>query len=98
MNLSPETMQMINAAWPFVLMIVIFYFLFYRPQQNEQKKRTAMLNSLKKGDRVVTSGGAYGTITALTDKTITIKLAEKVEVDFARSAVSHFQNPQKNEK
>ena len=86
-----DIQQMILQFWPIALMIVIFYFLLYRPQQKEQKKRALMLDSLKKGDRVVTTGGLFGTITAFTDKKITVKIAEKVEVDIARSAVSTLQ-------
>jgi preprotein translocase subunit YajC len=93
-----DILQIVNASWPFLLMMVIFYFLFYRPQKNEQKKRNNLLSSLKKGDRVITAGGVYGTITALTEKTITLKVAEKVEIEFTRSAVTGFQNANKGEK
>jgi preprotein translocase subunit YajC len=90
-GLSEELQQMVLQFWPIVLMIVIFYFLLYRPQKNEQKKRANMLESLKKGDRIVTNGGLFGTITGFTDKKITIKVAEKVEVDIARNAVGYMQ-------
>ncbi|WP_215829263.1 preprotein translocase subunit YajC [Pelorhabdus rhamnosifermentans] len=90
-GLSEEIQQMVLQFWPIVLMIVIFYFLLYRPQKNEQKKRANMLESLKKGDRIVTNGGLFGTITGFTDKKITIKVAEKVEVDIARNAVGYMQ-------
>jgi preprotein translocase subunit YajC len=73
-------------------MIVIFYFLFYRPQKKEQKKRSDMLGSLKKGDRVVTIGGMHGTITAFSDDTVTLKVAEKLEIEFNRSAISQVKN------
>ncbi|MBU2700889.1 preprotein translocase subunit YajC [Sporomusaceae bacterium BoRhaA] len=89
--MSEEIQQMVLQFWPIVLMIVIFYFLLYRPQKNEQKKRANMLESLKKGDRIVTNGGLFGTITGFTDKKITIKVAEKVEVDIARNAVGYMQ-------
>lgn len=86
--LSPEILQ-----WaPFVIMIVIFYFLFYRPQKKEQQKRADMLGSLKKGDRIVTIGGIHGTITGFSDETVTIKVAEKVELDFNRAAVASVKN------
>ena len=49
-----DTMAMINAIWPFILMGGIFYFMLYRPQKQEQQKRQRMLDSLKKGDKVVT--------------------------------------------
>ena len=53
-------MAMINAIWPFILMGGIFYFMLYRPQKQEQQKRQRMLDSLKKGDKVVTVGGMFG--------------------------------------
>lgn len=95
-SFSPETMQAIQASWPIVLMGVIFYFLLYRPQKKEQQRRQELLSNLKKGERIVTIGGLYGTITALDDKTVTIKIADKVEVDVSRTAVSHHQNQPKS--
>ena len=51
-----DTMAMINAIWPFILMGGIFYFMLYRPQKQEQQKRQRMLDSLKKGDKVAFYG------------------------------------------
>ncbi|MDD4599807.1 hypothetical protein SDC9_30260 [bioreactor metagenome] len=96
--MSPDVITGLAQYGPIVLMGVIFYFLLYRPQKKEQKRRAEMLDSLKKGDRIVTIGGVYGTITGLTDKSVTIKISEKVEVDISRTAVASFQNAQKNEK
>ena len=96
-ELSPETMQTINSFWPFLLMAVVFYFMLYRPQKKEQQKRASLLDNLKKGDRIVTIGGVYGTITALNDKKVTLRVAERVEVDYARTAVSHYQDAAKQE-
>jgi preprotein translocase subunit YajC len=93
---SPEIMQAVQASWPIVLMGVIFYFLLYRPQKKEQNRRQELLNNLKKGERIVTIGGLFGTITALNEKTVTIKIADKVEVDISRTAVSHYQNQPKS--
>lgn len=89
--MTEDIQQMVLQFWPIGLMIVIFYFLLYRPQQKEQKKRSEMLSALKKGDRIVTTGGLFGTITGFTDRKITIRIAEKVEVDVARTAVSYLQ-------
>lgn len=93
--MSPEMMQSLAAYGPIVVMAVIFYFLLYRPQKKEQSRRNEMLNSLKKGDRVVTTGGVFGTITALSPKTVTLKVAEKVEIEFLRNAIHSYQNEAK---
>lgn len=95
--MSPEFITTLAQYGPIVLMGLIFYFLLYRPQKKEQQKRNSMLDSLKKGDRIITIGGVHGTITALTDKVITLKVTDKVEVEISRTAVAQFQNPQKND-
>jgi preprotein translocase subunit YajC len=77
-------------------MAVVFYFILWRPQKKEQKKRAEFLSNLKKGDKIVTIGGLYGVILRLNDKTATIQIAEKVEVEIARTAVSHQQPPRGN--
>ena len=94
---SQETIQMLASYGPIVLMGVVFYFLLYRPQKKQQQLRDAMLNNLKKGDRVITTGGMYGTITSLDAKKVTLKVAEKIEMDFLRVAVQSYQSsPQKD--
>jgi len=99
MNLSPEVVQMLASYGPIIFMGVVFYFLLYRPQKKEQQRRSNMLSSLKKGDRIITAGGIYGVITAFKDEVITIKVADKVEIDILRSAVSsNLTNPQNNPK
>jgi len=92
--MSPEMIQMLASYGPILLMVVVFYFLLYRPQKKEQQRREEMLSNLKKGDRVVTTGGMYGTITALDAKKVTLKVSEKVEMDFLRTAVQGYQNAQ----
>lgn len=67
--------------------LALFYFLLLRPQQTQQKKRREMLSALNKGDRVVTIGGIHGTVTELDEKVVTLRVAEKVEMKFNRSAV-----------
>ena len=73
---------------PIVLMLLIFYFLILRPQKKAQKERQEMLDSLKVGARVITIGGIYGTITALTDEIVTLKIAERVEIEMARGSIN----------
>ena len=88
-----NTMSLINALWPFVLMGGIFYFMLYKPQKKEQQRRQDLLNGLKKGDRIITIGGIYGTITDISEKKVVVEVAEGVEMTFSRNAVSGFQDP-----
>jgi len=74
---------------PFILMFAIFYFLLIRPQQKKQKQRGAMLNALKKGDKVVTVGGLHGTIAEITDDTVVIKVNDVTKLTFDRSSVNN---------
>ncbi|MFC4600377.1 preprotein translocase subunit YajC [Cohnella hongkongensis] len=74
---------------PFVLMFAIFYFLLIRPQQKKQKQRGAMLNALKKGDKVVTVGGLHGTIAEITDDTVVLKVNDVTKLTFDRSSVNN---------
>ncbi len=87
-----EMEQIVQAAWPILLMMVIFYFLLYRPQKKQQKERENLLNSLKKGQKVVTVGGIFGTINALTDEVVMLQISEKVEIKMARSSISRVLN------
>ena len=73
---------------PIVLVLGIFFFLVIRPQQRERKRKEEMLTALKKGDRVVTTGGLIGTIIGLGEQTLTLKIADSVRVECLRSAVT----------
>ncbi|HHT42349.1 MAG TPA: preprotein translocase subunit YajC [Firmicutes bacterium] len=74
---------------PIILLGAMFYFMLWRPQQKQQKERKAMLDSLKKGDKVVTIGGIHGELTALKEDYVTLKVADKVEIKLSRSGISH---------
>jgi preprotein translocase subunit YajC len=71
----------------FVPIFLILYLLLIRPQQQRQKKLNEMLGKLKKGDRVVTSGGIIGIVVGVDDNKTTLKIADDVRVDFTKSAV-----------
>ncbi len=73
---------------PLILMFVIFYFLLIRPQQKKAKEHQAMLGELKKGDKVVTSGGIHGTITKVDDTDVTMEVADKVRIKVTRSNIA----------
>ena len=76
---------------PFVLIFGIFYFLLIRPQQVQKRKTQDMLANLKTGDRVVTSGGMYGTISGFRDNIVQLQVANQVKIDVARSAITGVQ-------
>jgi preprotein translocase subunit YajC len=78
---------------PIILMFVIFYFLLIRPQQKKTKEHRQMISNLKKGDRIVTSGGIHGRITGMDDTTLTVEIADKVRVKVARGNVSAMVQP-----
>lgn len=71
----------------FAAIFAIFYFLLIRPQQKQRREREEMLRALKKGDRVVMSSGLHGTITALNEHTLTLRVSDQVKLEFDRSAV-----------
>ncbi len=73
---------------PLILMFAVFYFLLIRPQQKKQRQQQDMLKSLKVGDRVVTTGGLYGTIVAGGDHIVKLEIADKVRVDVGRTYIA----------
>ncbi len=83
-----ETAAALANFAPIALMLLIFYFLLYRPQKKAREERDAMLSSLKVGSRVITIGGIYGTIVGLTDDIVTLKIAENVEIEMARGSIN----------
>ena len=72
---------------PFVLIFVLFYMLFIVPKQKEQKKHDQMLRSLKKGDKVLTSGGMYGTVVGVKENVVVLKIADNVKAEFQLGSV-----------
>jgi preprotein translocase subunit YajC len=72
---------------PVVVLLGLMYFMMIRPQQQQAKKRTEMLNSLRAGVEIVTIGGLHGTIESMDDKTVYLKVASGVVLKFNRSAI-----------
>jgi preprotein translocase subunit YajC len=72
----------------FLPMIAIIYFMIFLPKKKEQQALNKMLESLKKGDRVLTTSGMYGEISAIRDNVITLKFHDGVRIDFAKSAIT----------
>lgn len=78
----------IAAFLPIILIVVIFYFLLIRPQQKRSKQHRAMLDALKTGDQVVTIGGIRGTVAAVDQDTVVVRVADNVKLTLNRSAVA----------
>lgn len=89
MWLSASGGNLLVTLAPFVLMFAIFYFLLIRPQQKKSRERNAMLNALKKGDKVTTIGGMHGTIDQITDDTVVLKVNDVTKLTFDRSAINN---------
>jgi preprotein translocase subunit YajC len=79
---------LVTFVLPMILMFGIFYFLLIRPTRAKQKEMQAMLEALKPGDRVITSSGMHGTVVALQDDTVQLRIADNVKVDFSKSAIA----------
>ena len=91
-----EAMNIVNTVWPFLLMGLVFYFMLYRPQKKEQKKRADMLSALRRRDKVVTLGGICGEITKVNENNIILKIADGIEVKVIKGAISHSQEEIEN--
>ena len=78
-----------EAFLPLILIFIVFYFLLIRPQQKKMKAHKAMLGAIRRGDKVVTGGGIFGTVTkVLDDYDVTVEIADGVKVRVQRSLVS----------
>ena len=76
---------------PFAMILAIFYFLILMPMKKRQKKVQEFQEALKVGDKIVTTGGIYGLVTKLNDKTVQVQIADKVRIEIARAAVGGYQ-------
>ena len=95
---SASAGSMTTSLVTFALVIGIFYFLIIRPQNKKQKDTQAMINAMKKGDKVVTIGGIRGTVQSVKDETVIIKVDEDTKLEFNKSAVSAVLNAETEKK
>jgi preprotein translocase subunit YajC len=79
---------LIGSLVPLVLIFVIFYFLLIRPQQKKAKEHKSMIDNLKKGDKIITSGGIYGIIEGVGANTVTVKIGENVKIKLGKAYVA----------
>jgi preprotein translocase subunit YajC len=73
---------------PLIFIFIIFYFLLIRPQQKRAKEHAALIAAIKTGDRVITSAGIHGVVANVKDKTVLLKVADNVKIEFDRAAIT----------
>ena len=76
---------------PFALILAIFYFVILLPMKRRQKKVQEFQNSLKAGDKVITTSGIYGQITKVNERSIQLQIADKVRIEIAKNAIVGYQ-------
>ncbi len=79
--------SLVSSLLPFILIIAVFYFLILRPQQKRQKERAKLLEGVKKGDKIITSGGIHGTVEGVEDDSVLVKIADNVKVKMDKGAI-----------
>lgn len=94
---TPDGGGMIGTVVMFGLIFVIFYFMIIRPQQKRQKERQKMLESLEKGDKIITAGGIYGTVVGIEEKTVLVQIADNVKVKIDRGTLGNVLKESKPE-
>jgi preprotein translocase subunit YajC len=87
---SGSTASTILSLVPFALIFVIFYFLVILPQQKRSKQQKALLEALKKGDKVVTASGIWGTVTNLGKETVTLQIADTTKIRIQRDQIARL--------
>ena len=92
MPMSSQIIVMLVQLLPMILIFVVFWFILIRPQRKKDKEAKAMLAALKRGDRICTIGGIYGTITNIKDDVLTVEVGEaKTQMVFARWAIRNVE-------
>jgi preprotein translocase subunit YajC len=89
-NAAPQQ-SAVSFLFPMVAMVAIFYFVLVLPMKKKQQKVDAFLKALKDGDRVVTSGGIFGTITKLKEDAVQLEVAPNVRINVSRAAIVGYQ-------
>ena len=95
---APRGGGFVSMLFMFGLIFLIFYFLIIRPQRTRQRKHQEMVEELKPGDKVITSGGIHGTVMGVQKDKIELKIAANVKIDITKNAVGVILTPQKKEK
>ena len=83
--------KMVANFLPFVLLFVVLYFLWIRPEQKRSREHRELIQKIKAGDRIVTSAGIYGTVTEVKDKTLLVRVASGVDIELDRAAIGRVE-------
>ena len=84
--------RMIAQFFPFILLFVVLYMLWIRPEQKKAKEHRNLIQRIKAGDKIVTSGGIHGTVTGVTEQSLKLKIADNVEIEIQRGAIARSIN------
>ena len=88
----------ITALLPFILVFVIFYLLIIMPSRKKQKRHQDMVGALKPGDKIVTTGGVYGSIMGVKEDRLEVKISSNVKIEITKNAIGAILSPKKEEK
>jgi preprotein translocase subunit YajC len=95
---SNSTTSTLLSLIPFALIFVIFYFLVIMPQQKRAKQQKSLLEALKKGDKVVTASGIWGTVTNLGKETVTLQIADSTKIRMQRDQIARLRSSEDEDK
>jgi preprotein translocase subunit YajC len=90
--LAEDTAQgpsLFQALIPFILIFFVFYILIILPQNKRRRRRMEMLSAVRKGDRVITTGGIHGLVTLVRDNDVVVKVDDDVKITFQKSGIAH---------
>ena len=93
-----DTLGLLMSLAPLILIFVVFYFLLIMPQQKKAKSHKQMLESIVKGDEIITSGGIHGKVVGITDQVITVDVGEKIKIRISREFIAHKKSGEATQK
>ena len=88
----PQAVGVISSFAPIILVVAVFYFIVFLPQQKREKLHRQMLKNLKKGDEVITIGGIHGRIVQANEETLILKVSIQTNLEVSRSCITHLKN------
>ena len=86
--MSPESANPFSGLVPMLMIVVIFYFIVFKPQRDKQKNLKQAVDNLKKNDQVVTIGGAHGTVVLIKEKTVVLRVDDNTKIEFDKEAIA----------